>query len=89
MLLESIREEIDEVDEKLSFLMAKRMGLAEEIAEEKKKSGLSVKNPERENEVLNHVGERAGKEKAKYVQNVYKKLIEETCIYEEEKIQGK
>ena len=86
--LESIREEIDEVDEKLSFLMAKRMGLAEEIAEEKKKSGLSVKNPERENEVLNHVGERAGKEKAKYVQNVYKKLIEETCIYEEEKMQG-
>lgn len=85
--LESIRDEIDELDDRISFLMAKRMNLAGEIAAEKKKSGLGVKNEARENAVLKHVGERAGRDKAKYVQNIYRKLIDETCLFEKEKMQ--
>ena len=86
--LNSLRDDIDELDDKISRLMAKRMSVASEIAAEKKKDGLTVKNEEREKEVLTHVGERAGKEKAKYVQNVYKKMIEETCLYETELMKG-
>ena len=79
----SLRVEIDALDEKIAALMARRMEAASRIAMEKSKSGLPIKNPEREQIVLTHVADVAGGEKGEYVKEVYKKLIEETTIYEE------
>ncbi|MDR1603630.1 MAG: chorismate mutase [Gracilibacteraceae bacterium] len=49
------RREIDGVDEELTRLFEKRMELARQVAAGKKELSLPLLQPERENEVLNHV----------------------------------
>ena len=75
------------MDTEIATLLSKRMDLAFEIAGEKSRQGIKVKNPARETEVLNHVAEIAGDMKGIYVKEVYRKLIQETCNFEE-KIMG-
>jgi len=50
-----IRKEIDEVDNKLLKLFEYRMDLVMQVAEHKKKNGLAVYDPSREEEKLNHL----------------------------------
>ena len=85
--LSHIRSQIDVLDTEIATLLSKRMDLAFEIAGEKSRQGIKVKNPARETEVLNHVAEIAGDMKGIYVKEVYRKLIQETCNFEE-KIMG-
>ena len=80
--ISKIREEIDSLDEQIAGLIARRMECAKEIAGNKKKEGLKVRNPEREAQVLAHVGTVSGNDKEEYVQEIYRKLIEETVRYE-------
>ncbi|MBR3040160.1 MAG: chorismate synthase [Lachnospiraceae bacterium] len=81
--ISNMREKIDALDEEIAGLISRRMECAKEIAKSKKKDGLPVKNPEREAQVLRHVGSVAGSDKEIYVQEVYRKLISETSQYEE------
>lgn len=81
--LTAIRTEIDELDGEIAELIAKRMDLAGQIAGEKAKQGLEIRNPKREEEVLNHVSNVAGEAKGEYVKDIYRKLIDKTCEYEE------
>jgi chorismate synthase len=83
--LTAIRSKIDGLDEEIAGLIAKRMDLAEQIAGEKAKQGLPVRNPKREEEVLNHVSDVAGDAKGEYVKEIYRTLIDKTCEYEEKK----
>lgn len=80
----TIREEIDSLDEKIAGLLCERMELASRIAKEKKSKNLPIRNEEREEAVLHHVEEVGGEKKGKYIRNVYRKLIDETCLLEEE-----
>ena len=80
--LTAIRNRIDGLDEEIAGLIAKRMGLAEEIAGKKAGQGLPIRNPEREEEVLNHVSRVAGEAKGEYVKDIYRTLIDKTCEYE-------
>lgn len=75
---------IDSLDEEIAGLLSKRMDCARKIAGLKKQSGSSVKNAGREEAVLSHVGALSGKEKEPYVREIYRKLIDETCRFEEE-----
>ena len=52
MNLETIRNEIDEVDIKLADLLIKRMNCSKEIAIIKKEDNLPIFIPEREKEIL-------------------------------------
>ena len=61
MTLEEIRKEIDSIDEQLLSLFERRMRAAVEVAKIKQKTGQPVFNAKREEEVLSHVGEAAGK----------------------------
>lgn len=50
--LEELREEIADVDARIMGLVAKRMSLAEDIGEEKRRLGLPVRVPEVEERVV-------------------------------------
>ncbi len=52
MELEKLRQQIDEIDEKMRDLLARRMQLSAQVGEYKKKVGLPIFHPEREKEVL-------------------------------------
>jgi len=55
MKLEDLRNKIDETDTKIVKLIGKRIKIAEEIGEEKKKQGKKIEDLERENRVLENV----------------------------------
>ena len=61
MDLSQLRKEIDEVDEQLIPLLIKRMQIAEDVAQYKVENGIPVLNSEREQEILDKVGEKGGK----------------------------
>ncbi len=58
--LNEIRQEINEIDEKLTELFRRRMECARDVAEYKKANDLPILNAEREREVLDRVQERGG-----------------------------
>jgi chorismate mutase len=55
----TIRKKIDEIDNKLVVLLKQRMDLCKSIGEEKRKSGLPVKDHRREDEVYLHIMSKA------------------------------
>ncbi len=59
--LEDVRMEIDRIDREILSLFEKRMDCAKQVAEVKKRAGLPVLNPKREEEILARVEEKAGK----------------------------
>lgn len=59
MNLESYRNEIDEIDAEIVRLISKRIKISGKIGEEKKNSGMYVRDIERENRVLKQVGRLA------------------------------
>ncbi len=60
MSLKPIRDEIDRIDNQLIELFVQRMKCAEKVAAYKLENGMPVFNPEREQQVLDSVAERAG-----------------------------
>ncbi len=58
--LNEIRQEINEIDEKLTELFRRRMDCARDVAEYKKANDIPILNAEREREVLDRVQERGG-----------------------------
>nr|WP_319489145.1 prephenate dehydratase [uncultured Caproiciproducens sp.] len=60
MTLDEIREEIDGIDTKLLPLFTQRMECAKKVATVKKELGLPVFNGEREQDILERIGGKAG-----------------------------
>ncbi len=60
MTLEEIRNEIDQIDEKLLALFLRRMELGREAAEQKLRLGKPLKDSAREQHILNKVSESSG-----------------------------
>ena len=64
MDIKDIREQIDNVDEKLVSLFVERMGLSAQVAAYKKENHLPIHVPAREREILQEVAKKAGPEMA-------------------------
>ena len=60
MEIKDIRDQIDQVDDKMLALFIERMGLCEEAAAYKQAQGLPLLNREREREVLAKAESQAG-----------------------------
>ncbi len=73
MSLIKLRTKIDKIDNKLARLLNKRMDLSLEVAETKRKEGLSVYHPKREEEILNKV-KKSGKH-GDYIAEIYRFLM--------------
>ncbi len=54
--IECLREKIDKIDRKILLLLEQRVKLAMEIGSVKRKLGMSLKDPEREMEILQNAG---------------------------------
>lgn len=59
MTLETVRDEISQIDEELLRLMARRMKLASRVLEEKRKLGLPISDDRQNELVLKRAMERA------------------------------
>lgn len=70
------RSEIDRIDEQLIDLFAKRMDIAKEIADWKKKNGYPIYDSERERKLLNKVSELAGEEYKNETRVLYSTIMD-------------
>ena len=82
MDLKELRGQIDEIDDQLVELFAKRMDVAAAIGDYKKENGLPVFVPAREREKLKDVAEKAGLEMANYTRVLYSMLFELSRSYQ-------
>ena len=62
MELQELREKIDRVDDELIRLYGERMELTRQVGRWKRENGIPVLDTERERNLLNRVGEKAGEE---------------------------
>ena len=76
MELKDLRTEIDQIDDELVKLFAKRMDVASRIADVKKEKSLPIFVPAREREKLADVAEKAGPDMANYTRVLYSMLFE-------------
>ncbi len=82
MDLKKLRGQIDEIDDQLVELFAKRMDIAAAIGDYKKANNLPVFVPAREREKLKDVAEKAGPEMANYTRVLYSMLFELSRSYQ-------
>lgn len=61
--LNELRDQIDEVDQQMIDLLARRLGLVEKVGEVKSQYGLPIYVPEREAAMLASRRERSGDER--------------------------
>ena len=82
MDLKELRGQIDEIDDQLVELFAKRMDVAAAIGDYKKENHMPVFVPAREREKLKDVAEKAGPEMANYTRVLYSMLFELSRSYQ-------
>lgn len=82
MELENLRNEIDQIDNELVELFVKRMQIAEQVADIKKKQNLPIYVPAREREILQKVAGLAGPDMANYTRVLYSMLFELSRSYQ-------
>jgi len=57
--IQSLREKIDEIDEKILFALKERVEVCRAVGAIKKKRGIVVRDRVRESEVYKHINEKA------------------------------
>jgi chorismate mutase len=57
--METLRERIQQIDDRLVGLLVQRVALAREVGAAKRRAGLPALDPRREAAVVRHAGERA------------------------------
>jgi chorismate mutase/prephenate dehydratase len=84
--LTKLREEINDVDEKLIELFKKRMNIAAEVAEYKKEHGLPVLDAARERALLERISQMAGEELGGYARTLYHTMMDVSKAYQQTKL---
>ena len=85
MDLKDYRNQIDDIDDELVRLFAKRMEVSAQIADYKKANGLPIYVPAREREILQEVAEKAGPDMANYTRVLYSMLFELSRSYQKKR----
>lgn len=75
MDLNQLRLQIDGIDDQLVALFVQRMEVAAAIGEYKKEHGLPILVPQREQEKLLDISQKAGPELAPYAQRLYEQIF--------------
>lgn len=83
MELQEARQKIDSIDSQLVALFQQRMQLSADIADFKKKHGLQIYVPAREQEVLDHVTAAVEPALADYVRILYSTIFKLSRSYQE------
>ena len=80
--LETIRNEIDKIDDVISKEYVKRMKLCKEVADVKKESNKTVLDGERENKILYRITDGVEEEYKLYLKNVYETIFQTSKAYQ-------
>lgn len=86
--LQDFRRQIDQLDDEIIALLAKRFGVIHQVAELKAREALPARIPERIEEVVqrNVASAKARGLNPALIETLYRAIIEEACRVEEEKI---
>ena len=76
MDLNELRNEINAIDDQLLELFLHRMEIAGRVADYKRAHNLPIFQPEREQEILNKVAEKAGTELGEYARILFSTLMD-------------
>ena len=76
MDLQELRVEIDKIDEELIRLFEQRMDISLKVAEYKRQHNLPVHDPVREQEILDKLSKKVGKNREAAIKKLYTKLFE-------------
>ena len=76
MELNQLRTKINEIDEEILNLFLRRMEVAGQVAEYKKARHLPIYQPQREEEILKKVEEKAGPEMGGHARALFATLME-------------
>ena len=82
MELQQLRQKIDDIDKELIRLFAQRMEVSKAIGAYKKERDLPIFVPQREQEKLNDVAQKAGPEMADYTKALYGAIFELSRNYQ-------
>lgn len=85
MDLTQCRKQIDQIDDEILKLFLKRMEIASEVADFKKKNGLATMQKDREREILKRVSEMAGCEMADYARLLFGTLMDLSKSYQDKR----
>ncbi|MCQ2399906.1 MAG: chorismate mutase [Clostridia bacterium] len=81
--LQFLRSEIDEIDDEIVRLFNKRMIIVKKINEEKKKTGVNVSDPAREQIILDRVKSLSNSEFSDYVLSLYEEIFKLSKDYQQ------
>ena len=88
MDLSNIREQIDNIDNQLIALFAKRMETVAEVAEYKKQNNMPVFHSGREREILNRISLLVDDDMSVYARMLYNTLFDISRSYQTKRISG-
>jgi chorismate mutase/prephenate dehydratase len=86
MEIETLRHQMDEINEQMLALFIQRMHTSLDIAAYKQKNGLPVLDREREREILNRVSHAAGEELGVYARLLFSTLMDCSRSYQSRQI---
>lgn len=79
-MIEELRKQIDALDNELIAILDARFDLTKAIGEEKKKIQKQVLDSSREQAILDKVASIASEEHTPYIQEIYKKIMEQSRL---------
>lgn len=82
--LSDIRRKIDEVDDELSALFLRRMALCAEVASSKKQTGKAVRDPARENAIVERLTEGLSDKEKNAVDKLYRSIFSISRLSQQE-----
>ena len=82
--LSTLRERINEIDNKIVELWKERMEICLSVAKYKKENNLPILDEKREKELLNRIKNMAGDELGDYSVSLYKAIMEISRGYQQE-----
>ncbi len=82
MDLNSIRDEIDAIDDKMAELFEKRMELAKQVGEFKKQNGVGIENSSREKQIIARVTSKMQPQFKLYAKRVFETMFETSKAYQ-------
>ena len=76
--INSLRTQIDRVDDRILFLLKKRVNIAKKIAEVKFENGLPIRDNHREKEVLDSAASKAAREglSPELMRRIFREIVE-------------
>lgn len=84
--LSTIREKINEIDNKIIDLWKDRMEMCLSVAQHKKENNLPILDEKREKELLDRIGSLAGDELASYARTLYETIMSISRSYQEKNL---